>query len=101
LPTSGAIVWFNEMNLDSAEFVDMSSGSTYWIAVQFDTVPNSFVVCRDVYPWDMGWWYGDDAYWINVFNQWGYEVDYSMRFRGGIEGAIESASIGEIKATFK
>ncbi len=101
LPTSGSMVFFNEMNLDSAEFVDMSSGNTYWIAVQNDTVAQAFVVCRDDYPWDMGWWYGDDAYWINTFNMWGFAVDFSMRFRGGIEGAIESASIGEIKASFK
>lgn len=101
LPTSGSMVFFNEMGLSSSEFVDMSNGTTYWIAVQIDTEAEVFMVCRDDYPWDMGWWFGDDAYWISTFNQWGHEVDYSVRFRGGIEGAIESASVGEIKASFK
>ena len=100
LPTSGAIVFFNEMDLDPSDHIVFDNGNAYWIAAQLDTSVNAFVTCIDDIDWEMGWWYGDDGYWISTYNQWGHEVDYSMRFRGDT-GDIKSASIGEIKATFK
>jgi hypothetical protein len=102
-PTSGSQIFFGEMIFNHSDWFDgLVGGNAYWIAAQMDSSDNVFMFAVDHDYWDEAYIYHDEAVWTPVSQAWpGNDFDLAMRFRGGGWSAIESVSLGELKASFR
>ena len=99
----GRDVFLNEYDFFAQNDEIYVAGNTlYWIAMQMDTPSdNPFHAVNEDIIDELVYWYGDDGIWLSSFDAFGQNAEGSYALFGREADAIESASIGEIKASFK
>lgn len=105
LDAFGRDVYLTEYDfLGQSDEWDATDGTLYWVALQMDTPSDNpfHAVREDSIIEDMCWWYGDVGYWANSYDSFGETAEGSYALFGVVGGAaIESASLGTLKASFK
>ncbi|MCP4230076.1 MAG: hypothetical protein GY771_08005 [bacterium] len=96
----GNPVFWGEMSFGSDSF-NCNGDTTYWIAAQMESSDNVFMAYReDSVPLDEWYWFGDGGFWMSSSDAHGVHADTSTKLTG-TPSAVESVSLGAIKAIFK